>query len=65
MKIAKIGLDDSYPEYIQQKIILSNQIALVIGLLVAAPFTFISLIHFPDCLFTHDRNNRMHVYIGI
>lgn len=47
MKIAKIGLDDSYPEYIQQKIILSNQIALVIGLLVAAPFTFISLLHFP------------------
>ena len=47
MKIAKIGVDDSYPTYIQRKIILSNQIALVIGLLVATPFTFISLIYFP------------------
>ena len=47
MKIAKIGVDDNYPEYLQRKVILSNQIALVVGLLVAAPFIFISLIHFP------------------
>ena len=47
MKITKIGVDDSYPVYVQRKIILSNQIALVISMLVAAPFIFISLIHFP------------------
>ncbi len=48
MKIAKIGVDDNYPAYLQRKIILSNQIALVISLLVAAPFIVISLIHFPE-----------------
>ena len=47
MKIAKIGVDDGYPAYLQGKIILSNQIALVVGLLVATPFIFLSLIHFP------------------
>jgi hypothetical protein len=46
MKLISIGLEDTYPEYLKRKIVISNMIALVIAFLVALPFVFISLIFF-------------------
>ncbi len=63
MKIVQVGVDEKYPDYLQNKIRISNQIALVVSLFVASPFFIISLIFFPPiaylpavgaiiCLFT-------------
>ncbi|MGD1959061.1 MAG: PAS domain-containing protein [Fulvivirga sp.] len=45
-KILKIGVRKDQARYIQEKVLLTNQIAVIIGLLVAVPFIVISLIHF-------------------
>ncbi|MEM7106722.1 MAG: PAS domain-containing protein [Bacteroidota bacterium] len=40
------GIKDRQPTYIQERILLANQIAFIIGLFVALPFVFISSIYF-------------------
>ena len=47
MKLTLLGVDENYPDYLKQKIIISNRISLIIAFLVALPFVFISLIFFP------------------
>jgi putative methionine-R-sulfoxide reductase with GAF domain len=47
MKVFRLGVDDTYPEFLQRKIIISNMIAVILAVLVALPFVFISLIFFP------------------
>jgi hypothetical protein len=42
-----LGQDSVYPEYLNQKIIISNKISLIVAFMVALPFVFISLIFFP------------------
>ncbi|MDX1627758.1 MAG: GAF domain-containing protein [Fulvivirga sp.] len=51
-KISKIGTEEEgISNDLQQKVKLSNQIAVIIGLGVALPFTFISLIYFSAITF--------------
>jgi len=45
MNITKVGIEDRYPEYLKRKIILSNQIALILFCL-AVGFVFITYIYF-------------------
>ncbi len=47
MKITALGVEDAYPDFLKRKIIISNQISLIIAFLVALPFVFISLLFFP------------------
>jgi hypothetical protein len=51
MQFSKLGLDENYPEYLQQKIVISNMIGMTIAFLVALPFVFISLIFFSPLTF--------------
>ncbi len=72
MKIFQVGVDENYPDYLQNKIRISNQIALVISLFVASPFFVMSLFFFTPiaylpavgaiiCLFTLVFNHyKMH-----
>jgi len=45
-KIINLGVDDSLPQYLQSKIKLSNQLALVAVSFIGIPFTIVSLIFF-------------------
>ncbi|MEM1409035.1 MAG: GAF domain-containing protein, partial [Bacteroidota bacterium] len=46
IKIFKTGVSKGQATYLQEKVLLTNQIAFIIGLLVAVPFIVISLIYF-------------------
>jgi GAF domain len=47
MNVLNWGIDEEYPDYLNRKIVISNTIGLIVSLMVALPFVFISLIFFP------------------
>jgi hypothetical protein len=46
-RIYEIGVHDALPAFMRRKVVLSNQVALIVAFVVALPFTFISWIFFP------------------
>lgn len=45
-KIINIGVRETYPEYLQKKIVLSNQVAIITAMCVALPFIFLTYMFF-------------------
>ena len=47
-RIFEIGIHDKLPSYVQRKVLLSNQVALIVIFVIALPFTFISWLLIPE-----------------
>ena len=50
-KLLKPNLSDTIPEYVRQKVYLSNQIALFVTIIVGIPITTVSSIYFPPIIY--------------
>lgn len=51
MKLLEMGVSSDYPEYLNRKIFISNTLAIILALVVGAPFVVISLVFFRPLTF--------------
>lgn len=49
--IFNVGVGENLPKYLQEKVYLNNQVALIVGFMVALPFIFISYVFFRPITF--------------
>ncbi|MFP4092755.1 MAG: hypothetical protein ACLFUB_05820 [Cyclobacteriaceae bacterium] len=47
-KVFRAGVEAEYPQHLQSKIILTNQLSLTVVLCVILPFSIISALYFPS-----------------